>query len=228
MVAIGSRRALLIVGTSIGTTWLPLEERGISPSLLPTILCNYTPQAFRLAVAATGCFLYRGETSIASNHEATVLDPEPDLLLPGTYDHPSALAYFQCLEHRLQQRRSAARPSVGHIATSDLSEASQWGPAVSVWPLGDSMSYVWPRRGKVFFSPAGTYNCPGDDLEIDRGLNLALKLGHEVLFTSTVRGNDSLPSVLRDRRKSAFLAVPVCFDETLSDIAKQPEFTAAV
>jgi hypothetical protein len=224
MVVLGSRRALLIVGTSTCTTWLHLGDIGISSTFLPTFICNYTPQVFRLAVAATWCFLYRGETTIASHHGATVLDPEPDLLLPGTYDDPSALAYFQCLEQRLQHRGSTARPSTGHIATSDVSQASQWGQAVSVWPLGDSMSYVWPRRNEVFFPTTRKYNCPGDDLAIDQDLSLALNLGHEILFKSKFQGTDSLPAVLTGPRTSAFLAIPVSFDATLRGIAKRPEF----
>ena len=223
MIVIPSRRAVLVAGAS---TILALSDGGnshqydVSPSSLSDLICNYTPRAFRAAVAATGTFLYRGENDI---YPPMILAPKPDLLLPGTYDDPTALAYFQCLEKRLLAAHIDARPSLGHIATSDKSEAAQWGDAVTIWPMGESLSYVWPRREKVFF-PAPT-QCPSDELAINRDLEVALKQGHEVLFYSEFAKGTMLPKEFPGAT-SAFLAVPARFESSLFDLIKKPEFAS--
>ncbi|CAB9507038.1 expressed unknown protein [Seminavis robusta] len=224
MVIVDSRRALLsVAANSIGGTFLLSNEQLESnPEDLSRMICNYTPKAFRLAVATAGCFLYRGENI---PDRVTLLDPEPDLLVPGTYDDPAAPEYFRCLETRLKRSKTRALPSTGHIATSDEAEASQWGEAVSVWPLGDTLSYVWPRQDIVFF-PCTT-KCPLDEIVIDRELIVALQQGHEVLFASAFDSGrkSSLPTSLAQGQTSAFLAVPRASNDELKEIVKEPQFT---
>lgn len=147
-----------------------------------------------------------------------ILAPEPDLLMPGTYDDPGALMYFQCLEKRLLNTGNIlARPSLGHIATSDKSEAAQWGEAVSIWPIGRTLSFVWPRHRKVFCPTSTT--CLGDEIAINHELAIALELGHEVLFAS-------MPTNGGEGLESAFLAVPAEFESVLVQLAKKPAFTS--
>jgi len=192
----------------------------VNPSSVENFICNYTPHAFRVAVAETKTFLYRGENDI---YQPIVLSPEPDLLFPETYDNDDALEYFKCLERRLNPRIDA-RPSLGHVATSDKSEAEQWGQSVSIWPLGDFFSYVWPRDSKVFNS--SPIHCPNDELVIERDLKMALKQGHEVLFASkfTVGGRRPKELLLGRHKKSSFLALPAHYEECLLDLTETPEF----
>lgn len=193
----------------------------MNPSLLADFICTYTSNTFRDAVATTGKFLYRGESNI---QRPAILVPEPDLLLAGTYDDSAALVYFQCLEKRLKPGNILARPSLGHIATSDKSEAAQWGEAVTIWPIGGFLSYVWPLQDKVFF-PAPTA-CPSDELAINHDLAVALEAGHEVLFASEFVTGDRIPKeFLGQLPESAFLVVPAQFESFLTELVRKPCFT---
>ena len=217
MMILTNRRAALV---AVVNTMLSLsgdihwyDGSTLHPTSLEDFICTYTPKAYRDAVAATGKFLYRGESSL---HKPTILFPEPDLLVADTYDDPGALIYFQCLEKRLKSSEKVlARPSLGHIGTSDKIEAARWGEPVTIWPIGGTLSFVWPRHEKVFF-PSPTH-CPSDELAVDYGLALALELGHEVLF-ATVPPNDN------EAPKSPFLAVPAQYELALVELAKKPEF----
>jgi hypothetical protein len=162
-------------------------------------ICRFTPIGFRSAVQEAGRFLYRGATEPILQQEQQAAQPgdflqqpAPDLLLPETYyNDPMALAYFQCLEKRLNSQRSyiSAKPSTGHIATSNPDEAGKWGPVVSVWPLGEHWSYVWPRDRETFYESvdqdATSKLCRTDQLMMDRGLVEALQKRREVLFATT-------------------------------------------
>jgi hypothetical protein len=184
--------------------------------ILAEWICRFTPASFRAAVQETNHFLYRGatETVLKQQQAALLLQPAPDLLFPETYDNdPMALAYFQCLEDRLDQEfdgnnRSSqqqsvvqAKPSTGHIATSNPEEAGKWGPVVSVWPIvagDDQWSYVWPRDRETFYDndsdaahhdrgpSSSKSSCRDEDqLIIDIGLVEALQKPREVLFATT-------------------------------------------
>lgn len=153
-----------------------------------------------------------------------IQNPEPDLLWPETYnDNPMALSYFQCLEERLSPPSSStsgnnnynnnsnnvtviARPTNGHIGTSDSKEAGKWGDVVSIWPLGDTISYVWPQDRETFCdidqatatatkrrkeNPgkvqhlSNNFLCEKDKLVINQNLVDALVQSREVLFTTS-------------------------------------------
>jgi hypothetical protein len=148
---------------------------------LAMFLCHSTPSNFRRAIQQSGGrFLYRGaeagcdgdadSSNYVSSTIGTICNPQPDLLLPGTYDDPDALVYFQCLEERLTRTTTARRtttkllinddadndddynknngsdrvdvalPSTGHIGTSDSNIAKQWG---------DTVVSVWPLGNEL-------------------------------------------------------------------------------
>jgi hypothetical protein len=163
-------------------------------------------------------------------------DPPPDLLIQETHGTDrAALEYFECLERQLlllprttttsrrnnnnnPKPRLVARPSNGHIATSNPIEAGKWGPIVSIWPLGSQWSYVWPRDRPLFYDYYGK-NTPGagagqerppsvsrtalypssaisscrnnknDVLIVNTGLSHALRQSHEVLFATPGGGS---------------------------------------
>jgi hypothetical protein len=162
-----------------------------------------------------------------------ICNPAPDLLLPETYGNdPFALRYFEELEAFLSLSFSApnsataiatpktiaiaiAKPSNGHIATSDALEAGKWGKIVSVWPLLPSptennksnnnnalFSYVWPRDRSVFYENINSNNnsnnnnndtsttktTQNNSLVVNEKLQDALvaKGGREVLFAFAV------------------------------------------
>ena len=121
-----------------------------------------TPRAYRAAVQKSGGkFLYRGndeddsdtittdtdKTTPTTNRIGRIQNPDPDLLELATYGNDTAaVGYFQRLEQQLANNsninhntnnntRFVAKPSNGHIATTDPKEANKWGNVVSVWPL---------------------------------------------------------------------------------------------
>jgi hypothetical protein len=185
-----------------------------------------------------------------------ILNPEPDLLLPDTYGDPKALAYFECLEARLSSSSSfvppfghltsslsssgdssalrVAKPSNGHIGTSDPQQAGQWGSVVSVWPLGDALSYVWLRDRAEFFSntmdDGNNEECQRDDndsnLVRDQQLDQALlQRNREVLFCSWFHHHDQRPAATNVKLPvSAFLAVPIEYDNALRKALQQADY----
>jgi hypothetical protein len=150
----------------------------------------------------------------------SILNPKPDLLLPNTYNDPRALDYFECLEARLAVMPSSrfspatlsfsAKPSNGHIGTSDPQQAVQWGNVVSIWPLGDELSYVWPRDRTEFFVPNSTIICDNfnDNLVINQDLAYALRSTREILFCSWFENS-------QDTTSSPFLVVSSEHDAVL-------------
>lgn len=156
--------------------------------------------SFLAAVRASGRFLYRGE-DLPTETPAALLSPPPDLLQLSTYGSRDALAYFERLEGELRQlSQEAARPSVAHIAVPRSEAAAQWGEAVSVWPVGRPLHYVWPRSRDDFW-PASADEARGglSRCRVDEGLAEALQLGHEVLFAS--------------ESGSSFVAIPDSVDD---------------
>ena len=161
-------------------------------------------------------------------------DPQPDLLLPETYGNdPQALLYFRCLEERLrlrhrrqlQQKQQTffASPSNGHIGTSDPNVASQWGDSVvSVWPIGDEISTVWPKDTSVFYPPTtsanlDSKNCPRDErLVIDSRLEEALRRqDREVMFSTRTISGTSASNGDISFTYSPFMTVPIDYDREL-------------
>jgi hypothetical protein len=221
MVLVVDRRTAWMIGATTTLTAWNSQQGGVTPPSLSfpdavDVVCRYTPLDFRKSVKDSGRFLYRGETI----NGPTMLHPKPDLLLPGTpgYDDREALNYFKCLEHELSNTR--ARPSTGHIGTATEADASLWGSPVSVWPLGNCLSYVWPKERSLIY-PGGI--CPRDhqDLVIDNGLSTALEQGKEILFASWFEGeNETLapPTTFTAPFQSSYVAFPLSYDTDLRDL----------
>jgi hypothetical protein len=212
MVLIGASRRVFIETAFLVTS---LDQYQGDDSRLVDLICRYTPAEFRFAVRQTSCFLYRGEDVL----RPSVLHPEPDLLVQGTYtDNDSALEYFSCLELKLESR---AKPSTGHIGTSTQEDAAAWGRVVSVWPLGNHLSYVYPQDSSLFFPG----NC-NDELVVDQNLETALSTGHELLFASWFdrQRKRRLPPVFSSRWISAFLAIPASEDENIKRYLQQRNY----
>jgi hypothetical protein len=165
-----------------------------------------------------------------------ILNPKPDLLLPGTYGDRRSLEYFECFETRLSAMPSSrsdtssrsptylAKPSNGHIGTSDPNQASQWGNVVSVWPLGNELSYVWLKDRTEFFPPNTDVSCDkfDDKLVINQDLAYALQSKREVLFCSWFENSPislSLPT-----GSWAFLTVPREHDGVLLESLQRVEY----
>ena len=187
----------------------------VSEDTLVDWICRCTPPDFRASVRESGRFMYRG----ASDEELQrmIQQPAPDLLMPQTYGSSAAAwAYFECLEERLNGvfpagngLTVAAKPSTGHIATSNPKEAGKWGTTVSVWPLGTQWSYVWPKNRETFYSvetASGKASCVDDELMIESDLVQALQQTREIMFASS--GLDRVET-------SAFLAISHAHDESL-------------
>jgi len=152
--------------------------------------------------------VFSGTTTSGNSFEArkpSLDNPKPDLLDSATYISPVASDYFKALDDAVVELSNEdgefrVRPSVGHIATSDVSRASQWGEVISIWPL-DKLSYAvlkfekewWNdewctlqgKRGPMFWrNPDKLSNFLKTEIIFDKGLEGALSSGSEVLFTS--------------------------------------------
>ena len=153
---------------------------------------------------ATGRFLYRGGIV---QRCWTLEYPDPDILEPGTYPEKGT-AFFNLLEDRLKISGSLARPSTGHIAISNATEAGLWGSAHSCWPIG-RVHYVWFQNSRLLYADGQRFDSPDylDTLgiQVDSNLDEALRRGHEVLFTA-----------------SSFILVPATADTQLRELLRIP------
>jgi hypothetical protein len=205
MVAIVNRRAL-VMGSIISST---LCSSSVLVEDVVKFIATSSPRAFREAVAQQGTFLYRGEPE-TNAMAGQLCSPEPDLLLERTYNDVKALEYFQCLEEYLASQQVIAKPSTGHIGTSNKRNAQEWGNVVSVWPLGTDLSYVYPKRRREFFSSSNSF-CRDEEFCINQNLERALQEGREVLFASWYGSTMNVPT-------SSFLAVPQKYDKRLEGL----------
>lgn len=204
MVAIINRRGLItsIVSSTLCSSSVLVED-------IAKFIVTSTPREFRQAVSSSNQFLYRGAQESSEKQPlmaGQVCSPEPDLLLLETYNNDDkALEYFKCLEDVLKSDNIVARPSRGHIGTPSVKEAAVWGDVVSIWPLGDSLSFVYPKEATTFYPGC---SCDGDYV-LNKDLEWALQQGREVLFASwySKTGKTSI--------SSSFLEVPQRYDERL-------------
>ena len=193
-----------------------------------SVIKDDCPSIFLDAVKSSGCrFLYRGEDmnahgslangtredkSSKTSYDCTWMNPQPDLLTPGTYDDVEALTYFEKLEKYLTEisqssMRKLAKPSNAHIGTPNIMEASKWGQAVSVWPVGNDFSFCYPRSRKEFFDHSVMkmdlyYN---DDIVVNFDLSIALKDDREIMFATRSESGST----------SAFVAIPSEYDDLI-------------
>jgi hypothetical protein len=213
-----SRRSVM---SSLALLVVKPKPTSLSLEACSQIICSYTSPELRQAIKNTGHFLYRGDDQedYIGGPRRRIDHPAPDLLLETTYNDPDALQYFQCLENEL---KSFARPSTGHVATTAPETAAAWGPVVSVWPLGDRLSYVWPRKRGLLF-PGG--QC-GDvnELVVDQDLANALQKDREVMFASEFTTGKNLPSTISLSWKSAYIVIPREEDERLLALLRSLNF----
>eukprot|EP00913_Durusdinium_trenchii_P015843 g14889.t1 len=104
----------------------------------------------------------------------TWLQPPADLLEESTYGDPLAVKYFEWLGQELQKRPDGPRVQRGHLG-GDREQASVWGDACAVWPLGD-VRYAWPLDAQCFWE--GTKGA--QEVQVNEGLQDALGLHREV------------------------------------------------
>jgi hypothetical protein len=228
MVALSSRRAIIGGACALlspsATLHMPDNAAIAMPpavwnpdelSQVAELICTSTPYTFRAGVFKSGGrFLYRGDDDSASDYEfGRICHPLPDLLVPGTYPEKNALAYFECLEAQLLYQM--VRPSNGHVGTPTASDAAVWGNVVSIWPLGSELAYAWPRYRTAFFASDRKKQCPGDKIQLDSGIKTALLEDREILFASCYKPRDNIPSFVESSWVSAFVAVPIQYDDEL-------------
>lgn len=157
----------------------PVNHSPITLSETVQWIVGNCPETFRMAVRDAGdSFLYRGEPRVP-RYGVTLLHPDPDLLQPDTYaGTPDALTFFQCLEQQVDaQGPGLVRPSVGHIGTTAADRAAPWGPPVSIWPLCQELSFLWPdgdaNQPRLFF-PNPHNDCRLERFVANVGLEKAL------------------------------------------------------
>jgi|NOAtaT_6_FD_contig_51_5740094_length_876_multi_1_in_0_out_0_1 hypothetical protein len=146
------------------------------------------PMEYINAVKRSGNFLYRGESLPFQTNRAScyMIELSPDLLSPKTYGCTRAIEYFQALE---DCSTHLVRPSTSHIASSSLQDASLWGNPVSIWPIGTSFLYAFPKHTSNFIgcntlpSSVGP-SPPCDGIEWNEHLEKALSIQREVMFTT--------------------------------------------
>ena len=153
----------------------PKGSECLSFSQATRLIQRQCPNAFLDAVQKSGRFLYRGESVSCP----TILNPPCDLLDPITYDNDvEALTFFKCLEDRY--RDNPIRPSTGHIGTAKRQDAALWGPPCSVWPLGRSLDFMWPRDSDLFYPGC---SC-ASDFAVGKDLIDGFTLEKEIMFAS--------------------------------------------
>jgi len=155
-----------------------------------------------------GRYVYRGVAGDAAAR-ATLRRETGDLLDARTYGSAAAAAFFASLDADLAARGVAARPAVGHLATSDAAAAAAWGgAAASIWPLGKA-AYCWLPDAAALWPAAGSPAAVARRLRVDEGLADAIAAGSEVLFVSR-----------------SFVAVPLAlepaFRESLAAAGRRP------
>jgi len=177
------------------------------------IILSHVDESFLRQILDSGKFLYRGRENFSNtfdrHSQITVSNSKPDLFDLDTYDDASAVKHFKDLEITLSSLDSTALPSNSHIATPILTDAGQWGTPVSIWPLEESIHYIWNRRDKVFW-PA-TLNNLRRGIVVDSDLTSALVDGHEVMF-----------------KAERFLEIPSTFDNTLRSKLLQAKCLSSV
>ncbi len=100
------------------------------------------------------------------------------------------------------RRASSAKPSTGHIAVANQTEAGLWGVAHSCWPTG-SFNYAWLQNARLLYADDRCADPSPRCLDslgirVNEGLEEALQRGHEVLLQAP-----------------AFILVPAAADPTL-------------
>ena len=167
-----SRRNIITSGTLLWSidysVWIPIAQAddvkytrlSTSPDVIALYICKYCNTDFLSSVTRSKYkFLYRGlspdesEAVMTSSNDlaAIIIHSEPfDLLDPRTYNSTDSVTYFETLEHDTMEM--PLKPSNSHIATTNPKDASLWGKAASIWPLGEKgVEFAWIEDGGLFW-----------------------------------------------------------------------------
>jgi hypothetical protein len=132
-----------------------------------------------------------------------------DLLFVETYGSQKAVDYFQSLESILA--KELVKPSNGHLMTTSVKDAAEWGSVASMWPM-DGAHFAWFQDLKRFY--------PRDVLVEDDNRR------EELIVDGKDCGRDGLEDALRRDHceilvnAKQFLVVPVELDEELRNALK--------
>ena len=170
-----SRRNIITSGTLLCSidysVWIPIAHQAddvkytrlsTSPDVIASYICKYCNTDFLSSVTRSKYkFLYRGlspdesEAVMTSSNDlaAIIIHSEPfDLLDPRTYNSTDSVTYFETLEHDMNAMAMPLKPSNSHIATTNPKDASLWGKAASIWPLGEKgVEFAWIEDGGLFW-----------------------------------------------------------------------------
>jgi hypothetical protein len=203
---------------------------------------------------ATGKLLYRGDSSTNKKNEnilsgtvttiskSKICNPTPDLLFPETYDNsPLAVDYFKALDAVMKDNKYLVSPSNGHIATSNVYDASDWGSVMSIWPFDDSLHYAWVNtgiknenkwweldwgvpqgsRGPVFWKNKELWSQFTSGIVYDKKLDQIMSKSGEIMFTRTNK-NDVIIQTINNKfninlkpMSPLYIAVPVVLENDL-------------
>jgi len=97
-------------------------------------------------------FLYHGLDPSEAKAPSIRTSQPCDLLNPETYGSEEAASYFADLDKSMTKEKSPVLPSNGHLATTCPKAASEWGVAVSIWPIGEEeVHFAWFADGGLFW-----------------------------------------------------------------------------
>jgi hypothetical protein len=233
-----SRRDFLLLGgglstlAAIGTVVSFQSSKDMSTSTTTTAmdvstaiewLDKYCDRRFLHAVVASDYrFLYYGigneEVRSSSpppkdsNGDKSVIRTvtlTPDLLSVETYGTQEAVDYFQRLESTFY--KELVKPSNGHLMTTTVEDAAEWGSVASMWPM-DRAHFAWFQDMKRFY--------PREDVIVNGNVQELL------IVDGKDCGREGLEDALRSNHceilvnASQFLVVPIEFEEELRNALK--------
>ena len=236
-----SRRGLITSGVTFSSPLLYCinpayaEEEGYyiristSPMIIARFINDFCNTKYLSSVRRSRYnFLYRGlllderqAVTYINQLAAIIIKEEPfDLLDSDTYNSIESVEYFQNLEDEMTAMRMPLKPSNSHIGTTNPIDASRWGKAASIWPLGErGVDFAWPEDGGLFWPIRG-------------GKRNNQERGNVITSSAKVTGDgecDGLSEALRGdteimfRADNGFVAVPAELDKELREYLTLPQ-----
>ena len=185
-----------------------------SPVIIASYICKNCNSDFLSSVIRSKYrFLYRGlspdeseaVTSTSNDLAAIIINDEPfDLLDSRTYNSMDSVTYFESLEYEMNAMEIPLKPSNSHIATTNPKDASRWGKAASIWPLGEKgVEFAWIEDGGLFWPGRTGRSVITSNTKVEgmySGISTALQVdSSEIMF----------------RADNGFIAVPAELDQEL-------------
>ena len=218
----------------------------------------------------SGKLLYRGDgdkrniLNNSNNNNNTILNnkvlisnPKSDLLLPDTYDNsPLAVDYFKKLDELMIEKKYLVHPGNGHIATSNLYDASDWGEVYSIWPFDNNLHYVWintgsrnenkfwevdwglPQgsRGPLFWKNDELMSKFMNGITYDKDLDEIMSKSGEIMFTRLTNGkDDKIIQNINEKYKTKlklmsplYIAIPIIYDSDIMKLLEIEPFSSEI